>query len=145
MNAAAAERATDRKILVVEDNSLVAKFYRMALERVGDFSCLVTENVSEMFEHIDAGRVLAALVDVSLPATEWQGRSIDGVELTRLLKTRALAATNRPLPVLLATAHAMAGDRERILAASGADDYLEKPIYDATFLVERVRRLCARP
>jgi hypothetical protein len=29
----------------VEDNALVAKFFRMALERVGGYSCLVTEDV----------------------------------------------------------------------------------------------------
>jgi CheY-like chemotaxis protein len=42
---------------------------------------------------------------------------------------------------MLATAHAMAGDRERLLAASGADGYLEKPVYDADALVAAVRRL----
>ncbi len=62
---------------------------------------------------------------------------MDGVELARLLR----AHSPRKLPILLATAHAMAGDRERLLTASGADDYLEKPIYDAQQLVDKVRRL----
>ena len=35
----------------------------------------------------------------------------------------------------------MAGDRERLLEASGADDYIQKPIYDAQELVEKVRSL----
>jgi CheY-like chemotaxis protein len=35
----------------------------------------------------------------------------------------------------------MAGDRERLLAASGAEDYLQKPVYDAQLLVARVRVL----
>jgi len=43
--------------------------------------------------------------------------------------------------VLLATAHAMTGDRERFLRTSGADGYLEKPVYDAALLVEKVREL----
>ncbi|MBZ5667679.1 MAG: response regulator, partial [Acidobacteriia bacterium] len=58
-------------------------------------------------------------------------------ELAHLLRQRA----PKRLPILIATAHAMAGDRERLLAASGADDYLEKPIYDARGLVEKVRQL----
>jgi CheY-like chemotaxis protein len=37
----------------------------------------------------------------------------------------------------------MAGDRERFLAASGADAYLQKPIYDAQQLVETIQRLLA--
>ena len=82
-----------------------------------------------------------AVVDVSLSGTQWLGRPIDGVELSRLLKQHAAAHTGRPLPILLATAHAMAGHRERLLAASGADDYLEKPVYDAAHLVGKILTL----
>ncbi len=124
-------------VLIVEDHALVAKFYRMALERAGGFACLVTEDVSKMLPEVEAGRVDLAILDVSLSGTEWEGRRIDGVELARLLKQRA----PRRFPILLATAHAMAGDRERLLAASGADDYLEKPVYDAQQLVDKVRRV----
>lgn len=126
-------------VLIVEDHALVAKFYRMALERGGGFRCLVTEDVKEILRHVEAGEVALAILDVSLSGAEWEGRLVNGVELTQLLKQRA----PRPLPVLLATAHAMAGDRERLLAASGADDYLEKPVYDAAQLVEKVRALLA--
>ena len=134
-------RAATRTVLIVEDNALVAKFYRMALERAGEFSCVVTEDVPKMLAEVEAGRVHVAVVDVSLSGTEWLGRPIDGVELSRLLKQHAAAHTGRPLPILLATAHAMAGDRERLLAASGADDYLEKPVYDAAHLVGKILTL----
>jgi two-component system cell cycle response regulator DivK len=80
---------------------------------------------------------VCAVLDVSLHDTEWEGQPIDGVELAQLLKKHA----PRRLPILMATAHAMAGDRERLLAASGADEYLEKPVYDADLLVEKVQRL----
>jgi len=128
---------TAQLVLIVEDHALVAKFYRMALERAGGFRCLVTEDVKEILRHVESGEVALAILDVSLSGAEWEGRLLNGVELTQLLKQRS----PRPLPVLLATAHAMAGDRERLLAASGADDYLEKPVYDAAQLVEKVRAL----
>ncbi len=127
-------------ILIVEDHPLIAKFYRLALERAGGFACIVTEKVDEMLAEIEAGRVDLAILDVSLSATEWEGRNIDGVELARLLRERSPGK----IPILLATAHAMAGDRERLLAASGADDYLEKPIYDAKQLIEKVLQLLRR-
>lgn len=135
------ERQAAHRILIVEDNALVAKFYRMALERAGAFTCVVTEDVQEMLAEVEAGRVHVAVLDVSLSGTEWEGRPIDGVELTRVLKQRSASAAGQSLPVLLVTAHAMAGDRERLLLASGADDYLEKPVYDSRLLVEKVRQL----
>ena len=137
-------QAATRTLLIVEDDALVTKFYRMALERAGGFACVLTENVEEMLAAVDAGRVHLAILDVSLRRTEWQGRPIDGVELTQLLKQRALQNAGRAFPVLLASAHAMAGDRERLLAASGADDYLEKPVYDVQELVDKVQRLATR-
>lgn len=125
------------RILIVEDHALVAKFYRMALERAGGFACHISEDIAEILQLARAGSVHLAIVDVSLSRTEWDGRLLDGTEVARMLK----AASPRPLPVILATAHAMAGDRERLLAASGADGYLEKPVYDADALVAAVRRL----
>ena len=129
-----------QRILIVEDNALVAKFYRMALERAGGFECLVTENVPEMVAEVEAQGIDLVLLDISLSKAEWEGRPIDGVELGRLLKERAA----QPLPILIATAHAMAGDRERLLGASGADDYVEKPIFDAQELVDKVRSMLPR-
>lgn len=129
------------RILIVEDNALVAKFYRMALERAGGFECLVTEKVPEILAEVEAGRIDLVVLDVSLSNAEWEGRPLDGVELGRLMKE----CSARPFPILLATAHAMAGDRERLLAASGAEDYVEKPIYDAQELVDKIRRLLKPP
>jgi two-component system cell cycle response regulator DivK len=129
-----------QQILIVEDNPLVAKFFRLALERVGGYRCLVTETVTEMLPPLEAGEIHLAVVDVSLSNTQWEGRPIDGLELTRLLKRRSVGS----LPVLLATAHTMPGDRERFLADSRADDYIQKPVYDADEFVGRIRLLLKR-
>ena len=48
------------------------------------------------------------------------------------------AATGRHTPVLMVTAHAMTGDRERFLAA-GADGYVSKPMSEATLGKEIAR------
>jgi len=126
-----------RQVLIVEDNALVAKFFRMALERVGGYSCLVTEDVPEMLKEVEGGRVDLVLLDISLTNAQWEGQLVNGVELCQILKKRS----PRRLPVLLATAHTMSGDRERFLEASGADGYLEKPVYDPALLVEKARQL----
>jgi len=38
-------------------------------------------------------------------------------------------------------AHAIEGDRERLLSASGANAYLEKPIYDPNVLIPKIKAL----
>ncbi len=125
-----------RRVLIVEDNPLVAKFYKMALERAGGFTCVVTEDVDEILHQVDSRTINLAILDISLSASRFQGELIDGVRLAQMLKQRL-----PKLPILIATAHAMTGDRERLMQASGADGYLEKPIYDAQLLVDRVQEL----
>ena len=126
-----------KRVLIVEDNALVAKFFRMALERAGGCLCIISEDVPTILEHTASGEIDLVLLDVSLTNSEWEGRAINGVELCRMVKEKS----PRRLPVLLATAHAMSGDRERFLETSGADGYLEKPVYDSAILVEKVRSL----
>lgn len=127
-------------IVVVEDHPLVAKFYRMALERTGGYRVEITEDALRVLALAESGEAALVVLDVSLRDTYWEGRPLDGIELSQILKQRR----GTRLPILLATAHAMAGDRERILRESGADGCLEKPIYDANHLVDAVKRLLAR-
>jgi len=125
-------------ILIVEDNQSVAKFYALALERRGQFNCLQAHTADEVLAQARTGALDVILLDVSLASFAYQERPIDGLELSRVLKSDS---ATRHIPILLATAHAMVGDRERFLETSGADDYLQKPIYDPEILVARVKAL----
>jgi two-component system cell cycle response regulator DivK len=71
-------------------------------------------------------------MDMSLPV-------FDGWEATRQLK--ATAAT-RGIPIIGLTAHAMAADREKAMAA-GCDDFDTKPV-DLTRLLEKMETLLSR-
>lgn len=124
-------------VVIVEDEPLVARFFRTALERAGGFRVLVTENVEELMQAINSGEVALLMLDVSLTNAQFNSQTLDGIQLAQMVKKAAGAR----LPILMATAHAMHGDRERILKASGADDLIQKPIYDAAALVDRVRKL----
>ena len=130
-----------RHILVVEDNPLVAKFYRLALERAGGYQVTCSEDVDAILNQIAASAYDALILDVSLRNCRHNGRMIDGLELARLIRE---IPTGKTLPIVLATAHAMEGDRQRLLSASGADDYLEKPIYDPQVLIDKIEQLVSR-
>lgn len=124
-------------VVVVEDEPLVARFFRTALERAGGFRVLVTENVEELMQAVRSGEVALLLLDVSLSNAKLGDHSLDGIQLAQMVKKFA----GPRVPILMATAHAMHGDRERILKSSGADDLIQKPVYSAADLVDRVRKL----
>lgn len=69
------------------------------------------------------------LLDISLP-------EMDGTEVLRWIRQDERV---KHVPVIALTAHAMAGDREKFLAA-GFDDYVTKPIVDEAVLLGAIRR-----
>jgi CheY-like chemotaxis protein len=104
------------RILLVEDNPENRDMLTRRLVRRGHkVSCAV--NGVEAITLTQAERPDIVLMDLSLPV-------MDGWEATTRLK--ADPAT-RSIPVIALTAHAMAGDRQRAMAA-GADDYDTKPV-----------------
>ncbi|MCB1034207.1 MAG: response regulator, partial [Acidobacteria bacterium] len=70
------------------------------------------------------------LLDISLPG-------MDGLEVLREIRGDDVL---RGLPVVALTAHAMSGDRERLLAA-GFDSYISKPILDEERLLAEINSL----
>ena len=116
-----------RHAIVVEDDPHNATLFRKLLEKRLGFSVMVTESPVELFAALAGGGVDLVVMDVSLRGSEWDGHLVNGVELCRLLKSDP---ANAGVPVMLATAHAMRGDAERLLSESGADCYVSKPIVD---------------
>ena len=108
---------------------------------MGGHAVEITEDGDEVLARCASGEIDAVVMDVSLASTRVEGERLDGVRLIRLLEERCPGG--RP-PVLLMTAHAMRGDRSRLLAASGAEDYIAKPIVDHHELVDRVSGLLRR-
>lgn len=118
------------KVLLVEDNELNREMLTRRLVRKG-FEVVVAVDGLQGVAMAGSVRPDLILMDMSLPG-------IDGWEATRLLK--ADTAT-RALPVIALTAHAMADDREKALAA-GCDDFDTKPV-DLERLLGKMRALLA--
>jgi two-component system, cell cycle response regulator DivK len=104
------------KILVVEDNELNLDMLSRRLKR-RNYEVLVAEDGQAGIEIATAEQPDLILMDMSLPV-------LDGWEATRRLKA---SPETRDIPVIALTAHAMAEDREKALAA-GCDDYDTKPV-----------------
>ena len=128
------------QIVIVEDDPMNALVMSKILTRLGGHHVTVLESVEAVFGLIRTSHVDVLVMDVSLSNTVHEGRPIDGIEFTRLLKADEHLAA---VPVLLATAHAMKGDAERLIRESGADAYIAKPIGDPQGFVAKVEA-CAR-
>jgi CheY-like chemotaxis protein len=112
---------TEGRILLAEDNPANAYLARFLLERHG-FSVTHAVNGVECVAHARAEPPDLVLVDLQMPL-------MDGFDVVREL--RAMAST-RDIPVIAASAFALAGDRDKALAA-GFCEYIEKPFEPTTF------------
>ncbi|MCB0167168.1 MAG: response regulator [Anaerolineae bacterium] len=104
------------KILLVEDNEMNRDMLSRRLERRG-YEVIIAVNGEQGYTAALSNRPDLILMDMSLPV-------MDGWEATRQIKA---APETKDIPIIALTAHAMAGDREKALAA-GCDDYDTKPV-----------------
>ena len=127
-------------IIIVEDDPTNARVAERVLARMGGHAVCVCEDGDDVLARCERGEVDLIVMDISLANTRVDGGAVDGVRLTQLIREHAPGGGP---PVLLLTAHAMRGDRDRLLESSGADDYIAKPVVDHRELVERVSKLLA--
>jgi CheY-like chemotaxis protein len=106
------------EVLVAEDNEVNRTVLLRMLGRLG---CRVTavENGRQAVEAARRARFDVVLMDLQMPV-------MDGFEATRAIREHEATAGGR-VRILAISAHAMAGDDARCLAA-GMDDYVPKPV-----------------
>jgi CheY-like chemotaxis protein len=119
------------KILYIEDNDDNVYMLKMRLELLGDYEVLAAENGEKGCEMAAAEQPDLILMDLEMPV-------VDGWEATRRLKG---SPTTRDIPIIALSAHALAGEREKALAA-GCNDFDTKPI-EFDRLVVTLRRVLA--
>jgi len=115
-------------VLVADDNDVAQRLCRRVLEKAG-YAVLIAADGLQAVEVALSKRPAMILMDVAMPG-------IDGIEAMRRIKSEIPGQ-----PIVIASAHSMASDRERFLAA-GADDILSKPFRLAD-LVSIVAKLTA--
>ncbi|MBO1050030.1 response regulator [Dolichospermum sp. UHCC 0684] len=127
-----------KTVLIVEDDLINARVFSKILSKRGGLGVKHTENVEEVMEIAQAREIDLILMDVSLSRSVYQGKSVDGIKITQMLKSNRQTAN---LPVILVTAHAMEGDRENFLNQSGADAYISKPVVDHQLFIDQIMAL----
>src|SRR5262245_6247469 len=119
------------QVLYVEDNDDNVFMLKMRLELLGDFEVLTAEDGEKGCEMAAAEQPDIILMDLEMPV-------VDGWEATRRLKGNP---QTREIPIIALSAHALAGEREKALAA-GCNEFDTKPI-EFDRLLATVRRILA--
>lgn len=119
------------RILLVEDNEMIRDMLSERLARKG-FDVQKAIDGAQGVEVAKAEVPDLILMDMSLPV-------MDGWQAAGHLKANS---QTRAIPIIALTAHAIAGDREKTLAA-GCDDYTTKPV-DFPQLLTKIQSLLDR-
>ncbi len=122
-------------VLIVEDDPINLRVFSKILTKRGGLAVKGTEDVEEVMKVAQSGEIDIILMDVSLAHSVYQGKAVDGIKITQMLKSDPDTAK---LPIILVTAHAMEGDRENFLKQSGADGYISKPVIDHQEFVNKI-------
>ncbi|HVH26868.1 MAG TPA: response regulator [Vicinamibacterales bacterium] len=124
------------RVLVAEDNQVNRRFVSRVLEKRGHSvsTAQTGRHAVEAIERLKPKSFDVVLMDVQMP-------ELDGLSATQRIRQTERSAGGH-VPIIAMTAHAMAGDRERCLAA-GMDDYVTKPIHPSE-LVDAVERAVER-
>lgn len=117
-----------QNVLLVEDNEMNRDMLSRRLTRKGYEVLIAVDGESGIaLARSESPHII--LMDMSLPV-------IDGWEATRQLKADP---ETKSIPVIALTAHAMASDKDKALAA-GCDDFDTKPV-DLPRLLDKMQRL----
>ena len=114
------------KILLVEDNEMNRDMLSRRLERRG-YTVVIAVDGAQAVTMAESEKPALILMDMSLPV-------LDGWEATRQIR-----ATNKSIPIIALTAHAMASDAEKAREC-GCDDFDTKPV-ELTRLLEKIEAL----
>ena len=118
-------------VLVAEDNEMNQFVTQQTLLRV-ECTCEIVPDGAMAVDAVAKKTYAAVLMDCQMPF-------VDGLEATRRIRQREAAGRSRRIPIIALTAEAIAGDREKCLAA-GMDGYVTKP-FNADDLFAELARL----
>jgi CheY-like chemotaxis protein len=107
------------RALVAEDAPVNQKLIRLMLERLGLAVSIAGDGIEAVKMFRDCGFDIV-FMDISMPV-------LDGIEATSRIRAIEKEERRAHTPIVALTAHAVKGERERLLAA-GMDEYLSKPV-----------------
>jgi two-component system, cell cycle response regulator DivK len=126
------------RILLVEDDYLLAEGTARLLARTEGYVAQVADHPQEIIEQCEAGQVDVVILDANLPDMVWKGDLISGRDLSQTLKTNPNTCH---IPILLVATPLSGGDRTQLLRQFQADDIYPHLLHEPHQLLTWVQAL----
>ena len=126
-----------RRIIIVEDDPFLNEFYTFVFNKV-NYEAVILEDGDLFLEKLKNENFDLIIMDINLKNTYFEGKKIDGVWLSRYIKTNA--ELNKT-PIIVVTAYSINAATKNMFSDSLADDYIIKPIHDINMFLNKLNSL----
>ena len=114
------------KIAIIEDDPFTQKLYTHLMRRAG-FEAFIMEDANLLLQKLNDEKIALIIMDINLRNTYLDKEKINGIQLSKYIKTHNKYST---IPVILVSAFSMAAEKGDLLEESLAHRFISKPITD---------------
>jgi CheY-like chemotaxis protein len=125
-----------KKLLIVEDDTLTQQLYMVYFKKSGIIP-YITDNGEELFTILSKENIGLILMDINLTNTYFKGEKMDGIKLSRLIKSNS---DTKNIPIIIATGFSAFNHNDSIVKQTQAEDLIVKPITNFNAFVNKVNQ-----
>mgnify|MGYP005834687709 FL=1 len=125
-----------KKLLIVEDDTLTQQLYMVYFRKSG-IEPYITDDGEELFTILHRENIGLVLMDINLTNTYFRGEKMDGIKLSRLIKSNS---DTKNIPIIIATGFSAFNHDDSLVKQTQADDLVVKPITNFNAFVNKVNQ-----
>lgn len=125
-----------KKLLIVEDDTLTQQLYMVYFRKSG-IEPYITDDGEELFTILHRENIGLVLMDINLTNTYFRGEKMDGIKLSRLIKSNS---DTKNIPIIIATGFSAFNYDDSLVKQTQADDLVVKPITNFNAFVNKVNQ-----
>ncbi len=125
-----------KKLLIVEDDTLTQQLYQVYFRKSG-IEPFITDDGEELFTFLQKENVGLILMDINLTNTYFRGEKMDGIKLSRLIKSNS---ETKSIPIIIATGFSAFNQNDSLIRQTQADDLIVKPITNFRSFIQKVNQ-----
>lgn len=123
------------KIAIIEDDPFTQHLYSILMKKAG-YEAFILEDANLLMRKLDEDNIVLIIMDINLRNTYLGEEKIDGIRLSKHIKSQDKFAS---IPIILVSAFSFMADRNSILQESKAHHYITKPITDFNAFITTIK------